>query len=154
MKVIFLEDVPNVASAGEIREVANGYARNFLMPKKLALLANSPAVNLAKVQREIRARSQTQPREELLELAEHLEGKEFTLKGRAGAKERLHGSITSSDIAAELHNTAKLAIDKRKIELAKPIRQLGSYEVTIRLASDIMPKIRVTVIEEETGQGV
>jgi len=152
MRVIFLEDVPNVASAGQIKEVANGYARNFLLPKKLALLANSPAVNLAEVQRKTRARSQAQSREELLELAEYLEGKEVTLKGRAGAKDRLHGSITNADIAAELQNTAKLAIDKRKIELAEPIRQLGSYEVTIRLASDITPKIRVTVIEEETGQ--
>ena len=153
MKVIFLEDVANVASAGEIKEVANGYARNFLIPKKLALLANSPAATLAEAQRKIKARSQAQPREELVELAQQLEGKEVTLKGRAGAKGRLHGSITNADIATKLQNITNLAIDKKKIELTKPIRQLGSYEVTIRLASDITPKIIVMVIEEETGHG-
>ncbi len=153
MKVIFLEDVANVASAGEIKEVANGYARNFLIPKKLALLANSPAATLAEAQRKIKARSQAQPREELVELAQQLEGKEVALKGRAGAKGRLHGSITNADIATKLQNISNLVVDKKKIELTKPIRQLGSYEVTIRLASDITPKIIVMVIEEETGHG-
>ena len=152
MRVIFLEDVPNVASAGDIKEVADGYGRNFLIPKKLALLANSPAASLVEAQRKIKSRSQAQSREELLELAQQLEGKELTLKGRAGAKGRLHGSITSADIAAELQNTANLVVDKKKIELAEPIRQLGSHEVTVRLASDITPKIMVTVIKEEASR--
>ena len=151
MKVIFLEDVPNIASAGDIKEVADGYGRNFLIPKKLAILANSPAINLAEAQRKIRAGDQAQTQAELLKLAKQLEEKEIILKGRAGAKGRLHGSITSTDIAAELQNTANLVVDKRRIELDKPIRQLGSYEVTIKLASDITPKIKVTVIEEETA---
>ena len=151
MKVIFLQDVPNVARAGEIKEVAGGYGRNFLIPKKLALLANSPALSTIKTQLKTEASNEVQTEDRLAELAQELEGKEITLKARAGAKDHLYGSITSADIASELQNTSGVVIDKRKIELADPIRQLGSYEVAIKLAKDITPRIKVTVTEEETG---
>ena len=151
MKVVFLEDVPKVAKAGEIKEVADGYGRNFLIPQKLAVLASPSALNAAETQTKIRARSQTQTEDETTELARQLEGKEITLKARAGAQEHLHGSITSTDIASELQNATGLVVDKRKIELDEPIRQLGSYEVAIRLAKDMIPKIKVTVIEEEVS---
>ena len=147
MRVIFLEDVPNVARAGEIKEVANGYGRNFLIPKKLALLANSPATSQIEVQRKLTAQDQTE--DELVKLANQLEGREVTLKARVGAKDRLYGSITNADIVAELQNIAGVAVDKRKVELVEPIRQLGSYEVAIRLARDIVPRIKVTVTAEE-----
>ena len=152
MKVIFLQDVPKVARAGEVKEIADGYGRNFLIPKKLALLVNSPALNTIETQRKIKAQIQEQEEAKLAELGQELEGKEITLKARVGAKEHLFGSITSADIADELQNTTGLEVDKRKVELAEPIRQLGSYEVTIRLAKDIMPKIKVIVTEEETKQ--
>ena len=151
MKVVFLEDVPKVAKAGEIKEVADGYGRNFLIPQKLAVLASPSALNAAETQTKIRARSQTQTEEETTELVRQLDGKEITLKARAGAQEHLHGSITSADIASELQNATGLVVDKRKIELDEPIRQLGSYEVAIRLAKDMIPKIKVTVIEEEVS---
>jgi len=147
MRVIFLEDVPNVARAGEIKEVANGYGRNFLIPKKLALLANSPVTSQLQVQPKLTTQDQTE--DELVKLANQLEGKEITLKARTGAKDRLYGSITSADIAAELQTIAGVAVDKRKLDLAEPIRQLGSYEVAIRLAKDIVPRIKVTVTAEE-----
>ena len=150
MKVVFLEDVPNVAEAGEIKEVANGYGRNFLIPRKLAILANAAAINSVEIQRRIRARSQAETEAEMLELAHQLEGKEVILKAKVGAKDRLYGSITSADITAELENTTGLVVDKRKMELTEPSRQLGSHEVVIRLAKDIVPKIKVTVTEEET----
>jgi large subunit ribosomal protein L9 len=147
MRVIFLEDVPNVARAGDIKEVASGYGRNYLIPQKLARLANSPATNLPEIQRKLATRNQRE--ETLVKLANQLEGREVTLKARVGAKDRLYGSITSADIATELQESAGVAIDKRKIELAEPIRQLGSYEVVIRLAKDIVPTIKVTVTAEE-----
>jgi len=152
MKVVFLQDVPNVANAGEIKEVADGYGRNFLIPKKLALLASPSAVSTVEIQHKIGGKKQEQLETELVELANQLDGKEVTLKARAGAKDRLYGSITTADIAAELQNSAGLVIDKKKIELAEPIRQLGSYEVAIRLAPDIIPKIKVTVTAKETEQ--
>jgi large subunit ribosomal protein L9 len=136
-----------VAKAGEVKEVADGYGRNFLIPKKLALLAESP-VSITQLKMKVQSQGDTQA--ELTRLAQQLEGKEVILKARAGVKDRLHGSITSADIASELDNSAGLVIDKRKIELAEPIRQLGNYEVAIRLAKDIIPKIKVTVTEQET----
>ena len=149
MKVVFLQDVPNVARAGEMKEVANGYGRNFLIPHKLALLASSSAISLIEAQRKISAQNQLQTEAEAAELANQLDGREIFLKAQAGAKDRLYGSITNADIAAELESATGLVIDKKKIELAKPIHQLGSYEVSIRLARDVIPKIKVTVTEEE-----
>ena len=148
MKVVFLEDVPNVARAGEIKEVANGYGRNFLIPRKLALLARSEAINTRGVQLEVKARSQAQTEAELLEVANQLNGREVFLEARSGSKDRLYGSITAADIAVELERTVGVTVDKRKIELDEPIRQIGSYEVTIRLAKDIVPEIKVTVSEK------
>jgi len=148
MKVIFLEDVSKVAKAGETKEVVDGYGRNFLIPQKLALPVSPAAVNMVAAQR----RKQVQTGSELAEMASQLEGKEIILKARAGAKERLHGSITSADIASELQSSTGIVVDKRKIELAEPIHQLGSYEIAIRLAKDIMPKIKVVVAEEEAEE--
>ncbi len=145
MKVIFLQDVPNVAKAGEIREVAAGYGRNFLIPRKLALLADSQVLSQIKTG----GKTEVQRNVELIELAKQVEGKEVNLKARVGARDRLYGSITTADIAAELEQTAGLVIDKRKIELDEPIRKLGSYDVPIKLAKDIVPTIKVSVTEEE-----
>ena len=146
MKVIFLRDVSNVAAAGEIKEVADGYGRNFLIPRKFAVLAKSRSASIIQAQ----LKTKTQTGEELLELSHRLEGTEVVMKARAGAKGRLHGSITSADIASELESSSGLIVDKRKIDLDEPIRQLGSYEVAIKLAKDIIPKIKVVVAEEET----
>jgi len=149
MKVIFLQDVPNVAQAGQVKEVANGYARNYLIPRKLAAMAQPQAVSRIEAStKKIEARLTG----ELNELAGKLEGKKVSLKAKAGAKEKLYGSITSADIAAELKNVTGIEVDKRKIELEEPIRQLGSYEITIKLGKDIAPKVRVTVTEEEAEE--
>ena len=149
MKVIFLQDVPNVAQAGQIKEVADGYARNYLIPRNLAALAQPQAVSQIEIKtKKMEVRLAT----EMSELAKQIDGKEVSLKAKAGAKEKLYGSITSADIAAELQNVTGLEIDKRKIELEEPIRQLGSYEVTIKLGQDIAPQIKVTVTEAEAEE--
>jgi large subunit ribosomal protein L9 len=148
MRVVFLQDVPRVAKAGEIKEVADGYARNFLIPRKLALLARPQVVSQLGTAQRAEAKEDT----ELVALAQQIEGKEINIKARAGAKDRLYGSITSADIAAELGKSSGLVIDKRKIELEEPIRSLGNYEITIRLAKDIVPKIKVSVTEEEKAE--
>jgi large subunit ribosomal protein L9 len=149
MKVIFLEDVPRVAQAGEMKEVADGYARNFLLPKKLAVLADARTSHVVEAQLKRKARLQAETEAEMKELAKQLEGREIVLKGRAGAEDRLYGSITNADIVEELRKSAGVAVDKRKIELDNPIREVGSYEIAIRLTKDIIPKIKLTVIEEE-----
>ena len=149
MKVIFIEDVPNVAEIGEVKEVADGYGRNFLIPKKLAVLPGSQASSIVEARLKVKARRQAETEAEMARLGKQLEGKEVVLKARVGAKDRLYGSITSADIADELSSSAGLVVDKRKIELDEPIRQLGSYEVTIRLTKDVTPRIRLTVLGEE-----
>ncbi len=150
MKVIFLQDVSNVARAGEVKEVADGYGRNFLIPRKLALLASSESINIRRAQPEKNAHGQAQTEAELLELSNQLKGREVILEARTGAQDRLYGSITAADIATELEKVMGIAIDKKRIDLIEPIRQLGSYEVAIRLAKNIVPQVRVTVTEKAT----
>ena len=150
MKVIFLQDVTDVARAGDIKNVADGYGRNFLIPKNLAVLATPVALKSAEKHLEAIARQRQRTEEDLTELARELEEKEITIKARAGAKGRLYGSITAADIAAEVQKITGIEIDKRKIELEKPIRQVGTHEVVLRLAKDISAVIKVTVVGEET----
>ncbi len=151
MRVVFLEDVPDIANSGDVKEVADGYARNFLIPRRLAALVTSQVTSQLEVKLSSRAKKQSQIAEELIKMASQLDGREITLRAKVGAKDRLYGSITSADIADELSKTSGVVIDKRKIELPEPIRKLGSLEVTIRLSKDILPKIRVTVTEQEPG---
>jgi len=149
MKVIFLQDVPNIADIGETMEVAEGFGRNYLIPQNLALPANSPeAARMAKQLETARQKKES----ELVGMAGQVEGQELTITAKAGAKGRLYGSVTSADIAAGLEKVAGVTIDKKKIEIAEPIRQLGIHEVVVRLGAEATPKIKVTVIAEETEE--
>ncbi len=151
MKVVFLEDVLSIAKAGDVKEVADGYARNYLIPKKLAALVSPETTSRLEAQLKSKANKQVQLETELSEIANQLEGKEVLLQAKVGAKDRLYGSITSADIAAELEKATGITIDKRKIELDEPIRELGSFDVAIRLGKDTIPKVKVIVSEKEIG---
>lgn len=150
MKVVFLQEVPNVALAGEIKEVANGYASNFLIPRNLAARADPRMMNNIEAQIKTRARLTAQTEAEMTKLGNILEGTEIVLKARVGLQNRLYGSITPADIAAELENATGAVVDRRKIELESPIRQLGNYQVPIRLTREIIPRITLTVVEEKS----
>lgn len=150
MKVIFLNDAPK-GKKGEIKDVADGYARNFLIPKGLALPATSAAIKLAQIRSEEKAQRQAREREELNRIIEELEGKELHFKAKAGAKGRLHGAITSAYIAGELAKLTGFEIDKKKIELEEPLHHLGIYEVVISLAKGLGAQVRV-VIEEDKAE--
>ena len=151
MKVIFLEDVANVARAGEIKEVSPGYARNYLMPKKMASVVT--AANLAAIEAQVKARTRLEARSEaeIVELGNKLEGKEVVLKVKTGGKDRMYGSITTTDIAAELEKSTGIVIDKRKIQLAEPIKTLGTYELPVALGGELNPKLKVSVVKLETA---
>ena len=153
MKVVFIEDVPNVAEVGEIKEVADGYGRNYLIPRRLAILADARATQIVEAQKKRKARIEAETEAEMRELAKQLEGLDMVIKAKAGAKDRLYGSITNADIAEELSTSAGLVIDKRKIELETPIHEIGSYEIPIRLTKDIIPKVKLSIIEEEKVEG-
>ena len=150
MKVVFLQDVHNVARSGEMKDVADGYARNYLIPRQFAAQADPKMMNVIGARIKATARLTAQTEVEMMELGSEIDGKEITLHARAGVKDRLYGSVTTADIAAGIESATGFAVDKRKIDLDDPIRQLGSYEVPIRLTRDVVPKIVLTVVEEES----
>ena len=149
MKVLFLKDVPNVARAGEIKEVSDGYAMNFLLPKKFAERATSGVQNRFEAQKKAEAKKVAEQEASMKELAAKLSGRVFTLKAKTGGGEKLYGSITNADIAHEISRVLGEEIDKRKVELADAIRSLGTYEVPVKLYKDITPKVKVKVVAEE-----
>lgn len=149
MKVIFIEDVPNVARVGQTKVVTDGYARNFLLPRKLALVADSQAAVAVESQLKKKIKQRDIEEAEMAALAEKIEGVEVTLKAKVGESEKLYGSVTAADIAGELGKSAGFEVDKKKIELAEPIRQLGVHDVTIRFTHDITAVIKVNVMSDE-----
>ena len=151
MKVILLKDLSTGGKRGEIKNVADGYARNFLFPQKLALPATPAAIKEATTELERKSQRKTRQQKEFDEIIERLKGKELHFKVRAGAKGRLHGSVTTADIASELSQLVDYEIDRKKIELKEPLRQLGSHEVTINLGKGSETTVRV-VIEEDIAQ--
>jgi large subunit ribosomal protein L9 len=144
-----LEDIPGKGKAGEIKEVSKGYAKNFLLPRGLALVATPTVIKQVESKLEREKLEEGIDRDKLVELAQQIEGREIRLKARRGAGERLFGSITAADIAEELSRTIGSVIDKKKIDIEKPFRQTGNYEAAVKLASDIKPKITVVIEEEE-----
>jgi len=148
MKVILLKDVPGKGKAGEVKEVAKGYAKNFLLPQGLALAATTTAIKETESGIGKEKAQESADQANLIELAKQIEGTEIHLQARVGAGDRLFGSITAADIAEELNRVTGFSTDKRKIDIEKSLRQAGSYEVTIKLAKDLEPTIKV-VIESE-----
>jgi large subunit ribosomal protein L9 len=152
MKVVLLEDLPGRGKAGEIKEVSKGYARNFLLPRGLALLATPTVIKQVESRLEKEKLEESLDRDKLVELAQQIEGRGIRFKARLGAGERLFGSITAADVAEELSRAIGSVIDKKKIGIEKSLRKTGSYEVAVKLASDINPQITV-VIEGEKEEG-
>lgn len=151
MQVIFLEDIPNVGKAGQVKEVADGYARNYLIPRKLAAVARPQDINELEAKIKARTKQAAKTEAEMKALAATLEGKEITLKARAGQQERLYGSITTADISAGLETSLNTVVDKRKIELVEPIHKLGTHDVLIKFGKEITANIKVTVVAEENA---
>jgi large subunit ribosomal protein L9 len=152
MKVVLLEDLPGKGKAGEIKEVSKGYARNFLLPRGLALLATPTIVKQVESRIEKEKLEESIDRDKLVELAQQVEGREIRFEARMGAGERLFGSITAADVAEELGRAIGSPIDKKKIDIEKPLRKTGSYEVAVKLASDINPLIMVVIEEEKEAE--
>jgi large subunit ribosomal protein L9 len=154
LKVIFLEDVPQVAKAGQTKDVANGYARNYLFPKKLAVLANSSTAAALEVHLKKIVKQRAIEEAEMTELAKKIQGTAITLKAKVGEKDKLYGSVTVTDIVAELNKIIDREIDKKKIELPEPIRHIGVYDVTVRFTHEITAGITVTVMSDAEGAAV
>jgi large subunit ribosomal protein L9 len=149
MKVVLLQNVAGLGTVGEVKEVAQGYARNFLLPKGLAERATPDLMKRAEDMRRAEERRQLLADAEMAVYAETFEGLEVTIKAKAGAQDRLYGAITNADIAEEVQRITGQDMDKRKIELDEPIHKLGEYDVVIRLSKELTPRLKVIVKGEE-----
>ena len=150
MEIILRDHIDNLGRRGEIVNVANGYARNYLLPQKLALLV-TPA-NRRQVERErvVADAREADERARAERFAERLRGAECVIARRVGETGTLYGSVTSADIADHLA-TRDIELDKRKIQLGEPLKELGEFPVTVKLYRDVSTELTVQVIKEATG---
>ncbi len=146
--VILRQDVADLGEAGDLVSVKPGYARNYLIPQKLALPATEGARRRFEEERRQATRSAGREKSRAEELALELEGLSLTFSVKAGEEGRLYGSVTPADIAEELEKQG-IEIDRRVIHLDEPIKELGVYRVPVRLHADVQPEVKVWVVSEE-----
>ena len=149
MKVLLLQDVYNLGQAGEVKTVADGYGRNYLLPMGLATLATPAALKRAERIKQIAIEKRAREKADADALAQLIGNATLTFSARAGEKGKLYGSITASQIAQALAQRLGLeSFDKRKIVLREPIREVGTYSVPVRLSAEVAPKVTVVVLPE------
>ena len=146
MKVVLLQDVKGQGKKGELCNVSDGYARNFLFPKKLAVEADNAALNELKNREEAAAHHKKEEIAAAQSIADTLNGKEIVVKAKAGSNGKLFGSVTSKEIAAEIKNKLGIEIDRKKMSVAD-IKNFGEYTAEIKLYQGIAAKITVRVTE-------
>ncbi|HNR89104.1 MAG TPA: 50S ribosomal protein L9 [Spirochaetota bacterium] len=144
MKVILQKDIPNLGDAGDVKDVSPGYARNFLLPKKLVLVANESSQRAIEHQNKLIKIKKDKRKKQSEKLIESLSGVSVTISAQVGEEGKLFGSVTSIDIARKLKEIGH-EIDKRKIQLADPIKQVGEYEVTLKLEEGLNATVKVIV---------
>ena len=148
MRVVFLDDVENVANAGEIKNVADGFARNFLIPRKLATAATPAEVQRAEARaRKIQA-EQAKLDASAQAIADRLNEKVITISARVGEQGRLYGSVTSNDIAEELTKLARSEIEHRQVQLGAPIKDVGPHQLTVNLTRNVKAQVTIDVVPE------
>ena len=146
MKVVFLEEVEGKARVGEVREVADGYARNYLFPRKLAAPATPHYISMARAKAEKEARRQAKLDQEVREkVLPRLEGCTLRIEVRVGEQGKLFGSVTALDIAEALKEQAGVELDHRQVLLGEPIREVGSFPVSLRLTRNVQAQVTVEV---------
>ena len=149
MKVILLKDVKGTGKKGEMKELSDGYARNFLLPKKMAIVADNTAVKELNEKNKAAENKAQKEYEAAVELGKKMEEMNIVMYSKAGDGGRLFGSITSKDIAEQLKKQHGIVVDKRKVLLNEPIRVLGSTNVEIKIHQKVITKIRVDVREKQ-----
>ena len=148
MEVILTQDVDKIGLRGEVVNVARGYARNFLLPRRLAEVATPAKIAELEKRETQRARHEARSVEQGREIAELLEKTVLRFEVKAGPTGALFGSVTPTDIADELWRTRKVRVDRRKIELAEPIKRIGRYEVPIDVFTDVRVEVKTLVVPE------
>ncbi len=148
MEVILREDIEKLGSRGDVVKVAPGYARNFLIPKRLAVAATESNKKIVEQERQAHLRREAKAKGEAEDLAKMMTGVTVIIRQKAGENDQLFGSVTAKDIADALA-AQKYEIDRRKIQLEEPIKQLGEFKVPVRLHKEVTTEITVVVAKEE-----
>jgi large subunit ribosomal protein L9 len=146
---VFLNDVDGVARAGEIKNVADGYARNFLLPRKLAAAATTSTMQQAEARAKAIAKEQEKLDEAAQAVAEKLGAAAVVIKARVGEQGRLFGSVTASDIADAINARSGGSVEHRQVVLEAPIKEVGSYEVPVTLTRNVRANVTVEVAAED-----
>ncbi len=146
MKVILRNDLRGVGKRGDIVDVADGYARNYLLPKGHAIAASEGAVSQAKAMRRARDLRDAADRESAQAIASALVARTITITAKAGAEGKLFGSVTTADIAQAIHAQANISIDRKKLH-AEPIKTLGTHSISVKLHSDVEFPVSVEVVK-------
>ena len=147
MKVILLQDVKGKGKKGQMIEVSDGYARNFMLPKKLAMEATADAINTMRMNDKAAAEKAAREKAEAMEVAKKLKEMTLVVTAKGGGSGRLFGSVTNQEIADALKANSGIALDKRKIVIADPIKNVGTYTVTCKLGYEITAKLTVKIEE-------
>ena len=147
MKVILLQDVKGKGKKGQMLEVSDGYARNFMLPRKLAIEATPDAINTMKMNDKATAERIAREKAEALEISKKLRAMTLVVKAKGGGAGRLFGSVTNQEIADALEKSAGIKLDKRKIVIADPIKSVGTYTVTCKLGYEISAPLTVKIEE-------
>jgi large subunit ribosomal protein L9 len=145
---LLTKDVENVGHAGDVKEVADGYGRNFLLPRKLAVAAGKGAEAEAKRLREVAIKRETKDRNEAQTVADEIDNKTVVVRLKVGTEEKAFGSITNQDIAAALKAQHRVDIDRHKIDLKEPIKTLGEHQVALKLHRDVSAHVNVIVTQD------
>src|SRR5688572_3519433 len=148
MEVILLKDVEKVGLRGEVVDVARGYARNFLLPRRLAEAATPGALEELRKRDEIRARQEARTHEEAREIADRLEQTVLRFDVKAGPTGSLFGSVTATDVSDKLWSDHKIRVDRRKVELGESIKRVGRHEVPVEVFTDVTATLRLEVVPE------
>ena len=144
MKVVFLEEVEGTARTGDVKNVAGGFARNYLLPRKLAAPATEHYINIAQ-QKATKERRQVKLDDDAQKLVPQVDGKEITIEVRVGDQDKMFGSVTARDIAERLAKLTKIDLEHRQIDLRQPIRELGSHQVKVKLTRNVLATVTVNV---------
>ena len=147
MKVILLQDVKGKGKKGQMIEVSDGYARNFMLPKKLAIEATPDAINTMRMNDKAAAEKAAKERAEAVEISRRIREMTVTVKAKGGGAGRLFGSVTTQEIADALKASSGITLDKRKIVLADPIKSVGTYTVQCKLGYEITAPLTVKIEE-------
>ena len=148
MDVILREDIDKLGARGEVVKVAPGYARNFLLPKRLAVEATDANRKIVEQERQAHLRKEAKLKGEAEDLSKLMSGVSVTIAQKAGENDQLFGSVTAKDVTDALA-AKNFTVDRRKVQLDEPIKQLGEYKVPIRLHKEVTAEITVTVVKEE-----